>query len=148
MKRSHRQSVYWLSGGLLVSGLIWLYCFYFVRVVDQFGFENPHPAQKWLLIAHAVFALPAVWLFGFLWHDHIKANWLARMKRWSGGTLFGLVLWMALSGYGLYYVGSATVRGWLSLSHWIAGLLALVILLLHIWESRALAADGRIARRN
>ncbi|MEM6937233.1 MAG: hypothetical protein AAF552_12300 [Pseudomonadota bacterium] len=138
MKRSHRLSIYWLSGGLLLSGLMWLYGFYFVRVVDQFGFENPHPAQKWLLVAHALFALPTVWLLGFLWHIHIKSGWQKKLKRWTGGTLCALALWMALSGYTLYYVGSDTVRSWLSWSHWIAGLVALVVLLIHIWQSRAL----------
>ena len=100
--RSRRLAVYTVATGLFLSGLAWLGFFYFVRVVDQFGFENTHHAQGYFLIAHEVFALPAVWIYGFLWQIHVKPGWRARTRRWSGGTQWGLVLLMMLTGYALY----------------------------------------------
>lgn len=132
LKKGQRLAVYWVSACLVLTGLLWLYFFYFVRVVDQFGFENPHPLQGSLLIGHAVFALPAVWIFGYLWQVHVKSGWRANVRRLSGGTIWGLVLWMIVSGYSLYYIGDADVRRWLSLSHWVAGGPALVVFFLHI----------------
>jgi hypothetical protein len=132
LKRNQRLTVYWVSSCLVLTGLVWLYYFYFVRVVDQFGFENPHPLQGYLLVGHALFALPSVWIFGFLWHIHVKPGWRAKAKRLSGGTIWSLVLWMILSGYSLYYIGDDAIRGWLSLSHWVAGGPALVVFFLHI----------------
>lgn len=133
LKRSQELAIYWVSSCLFASGVVWLIYFYFVRVVDQFGFENPHPLQGYFLIGHAVFALPSVWIFGLLWLIHVKPGWRARKKRWSGGTIWSLVLWMILSGYSLYYIGDDEIRGWLSLSHWVAGLPALVVFLVHIF---------------
>jgi len=132
LKTGQKLTVYLVSSGLLLSGLVWLVFFYFVRVTDQFGFENPHPIQGYVIIAHAIFALPAVWIYGFLWNLHVKPGWRARTRRWSGGTIWSLVLLMILSGYALYYIGNDTVRDWVSLLHWVPGLLALVIFLLHI----------------
>ncbi len=144
LRRPQRLAVYWVSTFLVLTGLLWLYYFYFVRVVDQFGFENPHPLQSYWLIGHALLALPAVWIFGSLWHIHIKLGWRARTRRWSGGTFWTLVLWMSLSGYSLYYIGSDDVRRWLSLSHWIAGGPALVVFFLHIRQTqKGLARDSQ-----
>lgn len=132
LKRGQRLAVYWVSACLVLTGLVWLYFFYFVSVVDQFGFENPHPLQSSFLISHAVLALPAVWVFGSLWHIHVKTGWRAKTRRWSGGMFWSLVLWMIVSGYSLYYIGDDGIRRWLSLSHWIAGAPALVVIFLHI----------------
>jgi hypothetical protein len=132
LKKSRKLAVYAVSLALLLTGLLWLYFFYFVRVVDQFGFENPHPSQGYFMIAHALAALPAVWIYGFLWQIHVKPGWRARTKRWSGGTMWTLVLLMILTGYALYYIGNDVVRDWVSLTHWIAGLVALVVFLWHI----------------
>ena len=132
LKRARRLAVYVVSSGLFLSGAIWLYYFYFVRVNDQFGFENPHPAQGWFLILHAVFALPAVWIYGFLWQIHVKPGWIAHTRRWSGGTQWSLVLLMILTGYALYYIGNDTVRSWVSLAHWVPAVLALPLFFIHI----------------
>lgn len=143
LKPGQKWAVYSLSVGLLLSGIVWLYFFYFVRVVDQFGFENPHPAQRYFLIGHAVVALPAVWLFGILWNLHVKPGWKARTRRWSGGTSWTLVLWMILTGYSLYYIGSEAVRDWIGVSHWVAGLAGTAFIVVHIRR----AATGNNGRR-
>lgn len=138
LRTSQRWAVYISAMGLLLTGAIWLYFYYFVRVVDQFGFENPHPLQGTLMIAHAVFALPAIWIYGFMWQIHVKPGWRARTRRWSGGSIWSLVLWMSLTGYALYYIGSDSLRGWVSIAHWVAGLAALVVFLVHM---RSAASD-------
>jgi hypothetical protein len=140
LQQRHQVAVYALSVGLLLSGVLWLYFHYFVRVTDQFGFENPHPLQGQLLVAHAVFALPGVWVFGFLWRIHFKPSWRASRKRLSGGTLWSAVLLMCLSGYALYYIGSESARDIVSVIHWVVGIAATVVLLLHarLWPFRGL----------
>ena len=74
-------------------------------------------------------ALPAVWIYGFLWQIHIKPGWKANRQRWSGGAFWSLVLLMIVSGYALYYIGDDAVRDWVSVTHWLAGIPALVIFL-------------------
>jgi hypothetical protein len=132
LPKRRRWTVYITSVGVWLTGAVWLIFHYFIKKVDQFGFENVHPAEKWWLIAHASFAFAAMWLFGVLWPGHVKKSWNAHIRRWSGGTLFGVTLWLSLTGFALYYIGSDAWRSWTSLSHWIAGLAALAAFLWHL----------------
>lgn len=126
-----RRSVYLFAGLTWLTGVAWIIFHYFVQTTDQFGFEGPHPLQHWWLVAHAAAALIGLWLFGLLWNHHIARGWQNRWRRPSGGTLFGVIVWLAVSGCALYYIGSDRVRSWTSLAHWIAGILALLPFLLH-----------------
>jgi hypothetical protein len=126
-----RRSVYIVSAAVWITGAVWLVFRYFVRVTDEFGFDNPHPQQRWWIIAHAAASLAGLWLFGLLWHHHIARGWRAGLRRGTGGTLFGLVAWLALTGCALYYIGTDSARSWTSLAHWIVGLGALGAFLLH-----------------
>ena len=126
-----RRLLHLLAIGTWLTGGIWLVFHYFVRTVDQFGFEGPHPQQRWWLIGHAVFSFAAVWMFGALWPDHVVRGWKAKLRRPTGGTLFGILVWLTLTGCALYYIGSDAWRSWTSLSHWIPGLIAIVIFILH-----------------
>jgi hypothetical protein len=114
-----------------LTGAAWVAFHYFVRVTDAYGFSNEHPLQHWWLVAHASLSLGALWLFGVLWPGHVLPNWRARLSRVTGGLLFGLVVWFAVSGLALYYIGADRLRGWTSTAHWVSGLLALVPFLIH-----------------
>ncbi len=127
-----RRTLYVISIGVWLTGAVWLIYHYFVRSIDQFGFENPHPDQQAWLIAHAAFGVAAVWIFGVLWPGHIIRGWKARVRRTSGGWLFGVVTWLTLTGLALYYIGNSAWREWASLGHWIVGLAALLPFLIHL----------------
>ncbi len=126
-----RRSIYIVSAAVWLTGAVWLIFKYFVTVTDEFGFQNPHPQQPLWMIAHAAVSLLGLWLFGLLWHHHIARGWEARLRRSTGGTLFGLIAWLALTGCALYYIGNDTARSWTSLAHWTIGLGALGAFLLH-----------------
>ncbi len=132
MSRGRRHSLYWASFGVLASGLVWLYVHYFMQEVDSFGFEGPHPAEKWALIAHAVCSFYGLWWFGLLWPGHIYKSWRARIRRWSGGILFACLAWLTATGCALYYIGSETVRSWTSLLHWVAGIICALAFAVHL----------------
>jgi hypothetical protein len=132
-----RRTLHALAIGTWVTGGIWLIFKYFVREVDSFGFDNPHPAQRWWLIGHAAFSFGALWIYGALWPDHVVRGWKAKLRRKSGGTIFGVAAWLALTGCALYYIGNDTARSWTSLAHWIVGLAAIVAYLIHQpWRKR------------
>jgi hypothetical protein len=128
---ARRSAVYILGTLVWLTGAIWLVFKYFVRVRDEFGFENPHPLMGTWMVAHAFASLGALWLFGVLWRGHIVRGWNLRTRRSSGGTMFGLLAWLVLTGCALYYIGSDTWREWTSLAHWVPGLAALAVLLIH-----------------
>jgi hypothetical protein len=131
-----RRTLYGLALGTWITGCVWLLFYYFVRVEDQFGFENPHPQQRLWLIAHAIFSLGAVWIFGALWSDHVVRGWKAKLRRNSGGWLFVLTAWLALSGCALYYIGSDVWREWMSLGHWVVGVAAIIFFLVHFRKQK------------
>jgi hypothetical protein len=128
---TRRRGVHALAAGAWITGAVWLIYKYFVREVDAFGFENPHPAQRWWLIAHALVSFGALWMYGVLWPDHVVRSWKAKARRPTGGTLWGVTLWLALTGCLLYYIGNDTARSWMSLAHWVVGLAALGAYLWH-----------------
>ncbi len=126
-----RRAVIVVSGVVWATGVVWLVFKYFVRVTDQFGFDSPHPMMRSWLIAHALASFVAIWLFGVLWRGHVVRGWNLRVRRGSGGTMFGLTAWLALSGCALYYIGSDALRSWTSLAHWVPGIGALAAFLIH-----------------
>ncbi|MCU0761146.1 MAG: hypothetical protein MUF07_18360 [Steroidobacteraceae bacterium] len=128
---SRRRAVHWIATGTWVTGAVWLVFKYFVRVPDEFGFDNPHPMQQWWLIAHAIVSVFAVWMFGVLWPGHVIRGWKSHLRRPTGGTLFGITAWLALTGLALYYVGNDDWRSWVAILHWAVGLGAIVAFLLH-----------------
>jgi hypothetical protein len=132
-----------LALGTWISGGVWLIFDYFVRSIDQFGFEVPHPQQRWWLIAHAAFSFGALWMFGALWPDHVVRGWRAGLLRRSGGTLFAALVWLTVTGCALYYLGNDTLRSWTALAHWIPGLALLVVFFIHAPWGRARRADRR-----
>ena len=114
-----------------LTGVVWLIFKYFISTTDQFGFASPHPQQRLWLMAHAAASLLAIWLFGLLWHHHIARGWERHQRRPTGGTLFGFIVWLAVTGCALYYLGNDAARSWTSLAHWIVGLGSLAAFLLH-----------------
>lgn len=132
MARNRRSWIYAVALAVWCTGAVWLWFHYFVKSVDSLGFEVPHPVEKWSLIAHALVSSYAIWWFGTLWNDHIKAGWKAGVQRWSGGTLVGFVSWLAMTGYPLYYIVNDTWRDRVSLLHWTMGLGAVAAFLLHL----------------
>jgi hypothetical protein len=141
LPRARRLAVYWLSFGVWITGAVWLYFKYFVRVTDEFGFENAHPQQGLWLMAHAFIAVATSWIFGVLWPVHVKGGWKKHLRRPSGGTLWGITVWLMLSGCALYYIGNEAFRWWKSILHWTIGLGALVVFLIHFRSGAKTAHD-------
>lgn len=126
-----RRWVYLAGLACLLTGAGWLAFEYGVRIEGPFGPEA-HPLQRTWLIAHGAAAMVALWAFGLLWLAHVRRGWPRRRNRGSGGFMVGCVLALAASGWGLYYLGSETLRPWLSAFHWVLGFLAALALPLHI----------------
>lgn len=140
LPRGRRLAVYWLGIGVWITGAIWLYFKYFVRVTDSFGFENEHPQQGLWMTAHAFISFATMWIFGVLWPVHVKAGWKKKLRRPTGGTLWGITVWLMLSGCALYYIGNEVLRSWVSILHWAIGLAALVVFLLHFRTQKKAAS--------
>ena len=133
-----RKTLMAVSGGVWLSGLLWLLFHYALRQKTDFGYSS-HPMEHWSLALHGMFGFAALWMFGLLWGVHIQTGWRRRRRRRSGGTLFGLVLWLAASGLGLYYLENPDLLTWLAIAHWATGVAAIGAFVVH-WIARTRAA--------
>ena len=127
---NHKRWLYGVSLAVLLTGVLWLIFEWKVRVAGQFG-ERRHPLEGWWLNLHGAAAMAFLVLFGTLVRGHIRSGWRRGQRRRSGGGMVALSGLLILTGYGLYYSGSETLRPWISAIHWIAGLLAAALLLFH-----------------
>ena len=135
LKRPYLWTLYAVCGGVWLSGALWLIFHYFLRSRGQFGFRT-HPLEPWWLALHGAFAAASAFMFGLLWVPHILAGWHMRWRRRSGGTLAGVTIWLILSGYALYYIGSKDLLTWAQILHWSIGLAALALFFIH-WLSKS-----------
>ncbi len=94
--------------GLWLTGAVWLIAHYVLVYEGEFG-PLPHPLEFWSVAAHGAFGFASLWLLGLLWSVHIPAGWRASRRRLSGSMMFGVVAFLILSGYLLYYLGNAEV---------------------------------------
>ncbi len=135
--RTRRYTIYFISIGVFVTGVLWLIYHYFLRTPGPFGFQN-NPLEGWWLQLHGGFSFASLWVFGLLWSIHILRGWNMRWRRWSGGALVATVVLLTITGWGLYYFDSRVVREWTSIIHWVIGLISLVLFFLH-WLSKSAA---------
>ena len=131
-------------GGALcaLSGSGWLLLHHFVRREGEFGPE-PSPFEHPSLVVHGMSGLALLWVLGLVWLPHVRRGWGKRQHRSVGGTMVALMVGLALSAAGLYYLGDERWRSVVSIAHWTLGLFAVVWLPTHIWVGRR-----RVARKS
>jgi hypothetical protein len=127
----HKKLLYAGFALLWASGALWLAFHYFLRAEGDFGPEA-HPLEAWWLRLHGLMAMAALVLGGTLVPNHMRLAWNRRKNMSSGVPMLALTLWLAASGYALYYFSTDDNAAWLPLLHWIAGLALPVILVMHI----------------
>jgi len=137
--RAHEVWLYVTSALLMLSGLGWLICHYWLRSAGPFGLA-PHPSEPWWLRLHGAAAMGFLVVFGALLPGHVTYGWRHRLNRGSGAAILGGVTLLVLSGYGLYYVVGDSLRSLVSTLHWVIGLAACGLLALHVVLGKRLAA--------
>ena len=135
----HQAYLYGVGVLLVLSGALWLWFHYFVRIEGDFG-PTLHPLEPWWLRIHGISAAAFLIGFGTVLPGHVRRAWSAARNRVTGTIFFAIMLLLTLTGYLLYYIGSDSVREAMSLMHWVLGLALPVLAGLHIWR-------GRVSRR-
>ena len=131
-----RWVLYGTGLAVLSSGLAWLLAHYGLSGQSAFGADE-HPMARWALAAHGVAAYALLWAAGSLMPLHIRVAWRLRRNRTSGAVMGAMLTLLALTGLWLYY-GSLAGRDWVSVGHWLLGLLAALTVWLHRWLGRRL----------
>lgn len=145
LSKRHRYSVYAVVAALIVSGAAWLVCRYVLNADAAFP-DDPHPLQPFWLKVHGAAAMISLIVVGSLFPWHAWRAWKAGRNRASGLIMGVVFLILVGTAWALYYVGTETLRPWLSVIHWGLGLLLVPALLAHVVIGRRATASKSITR--
>lgn len=135
----------WLYSGLTllwVSGALWLLFHYFLQTEGDFG-PQPHVLERWWLRLHGLAGMVGLILLGSLLPNHMKLAWSRQKNRRTGLPMFTVWIWLAATGYALYYFSSDTNAAWLPVLHWAVGLALPTLLLIHLKHARMRSHQSR-----
>ena len=130
---SFRAALYTVFCVLFVTGVAWL-------AADRL--KDPTSGDIWsaiapvLLIVHGGAAMLALMLLGALIPLHLSPAWGRDKNRVMGATMAALTALLIVTAYGLYYIGSDTLRGWTSDLHIALGLAFPALLIAHVATGR------------
>jgi hypothetical protein len=124
------RGVYASTALLLVSGVLWLWLHFFMRVAGEFG-ERPNPFEHVCLQVHGGVAMLMLLVAGSVFPLHMRRAWQVRKNTISGLAVTGLLALLIVSAYALYYLETRSTHDWISAVHWIAGLLFVLVLGAH-----------------
>lgn len=141
----HKRALYAVFLALWGTGVLWLVFHYFLRVAGEFG-DAAHPLEFWWLRLHGLAGFAALVAVGTVLPVHARRAWQLGKNRRSGLAMKAWLLWLAATGYALYYFVSEANEAWLPLAHWIAGLALPLGGLLHIRLGRRRTGTSRRAR--
>lgn len=134
LSRRHEWWVYLASGIIFLSGAGWAGVRFLVSLPNEFGARET--LQSWLLKIHGAAAMAVLFILGTLVPLHIKLAWRARRNLGTGLLLGGVLVFLTLTGYGLYYAGGEELRAWTSAAHLWIGFLFAPALVFHVWRGK------------
>jgi cation transport ATPase len=129
-----RRLVYAVSGTLFASGAAW---FLADRLKDPFGEDIWQASAPYLLMLHGGAAMAMLLTLGALIPLHVQRAWRAKANRTTGSIMLVLNAALILTAFGLYYLGSETLRPVTSGLHIGFGLLFPLLFLAHLLVGRA-----------
>ena len=131
LKSSFRYWTYAVFSVLIITGAAWLVADW-QKDVD----EAWQQAAANLLMIHGGAAMLALMALGALIPLHLLRAFRARKNLVSGITVASVNAVLIVTAFGLYYLGSETVRPWMSWTHIAAGFFLALMLPLHILLGR------------
>ena len=131
LSRWHERWLYAIGAWVFLSGIGWLADHYLFAGSADFGDGHAASEPLWLRL-HGAAAMAGLVVFGSLLPGHIARAWRLRRNYRSGVLMLSLMLLLVLTGYGLYYFGDEESRPWISMVHWLAGIVAGASLVLHV----------------
>ena len=136
LPRAYRLTLYATGAVLLLTGAAWAWLHY--RVDERIAV----PVNAWLMKIHGGAAMLALVLIGSVLFQHVGAGWRLARNRSSGITALALSALLAVTGYLLYYAGDERVRSFSSLLHLAVGVIAPLLLAVHVLPRFTPGAGG------
>ncbi len=128
-----RYSLYAVFAALFLSGAAW---FVADRLKDTADGEFWQQTAATLLMIHGGGAMVTLLLLGALVPIYLRYGWRRRTNLATGIAMAAVCAILIVTAFGLYYLGSETVRPVMSNVHLWLGLASPVLLVGHIWWGR------------
>ena len=139
-----RAALYTLMSVLFVTGVGWLVV---DRLRDSFGPQTWQAVAASLLMLHGGAAMLVLLALGALIPLHVRGAWRSRRNRPTGEVMLAANATLIVTAFGLYYLGSETLRHWSSALHVAVGLGIPIFLTGHVLlGKRSLRATRRESR--
>jgi hypothetical protein len=133
LKPSFRFAIYAAFAVLSLTGAGWLAADWQKEISSD---EIWQQIAAYLLTVHGGAAMVTLLLLGALIPVHLLRAWRATKNRVSGSVMATFNAVLIVTSFGLYYLGSETVRPWMSWIHIAAGISLSLFLPLHIFWGR------------
>jgi hypothetical protein len=130
---SFRYAIYAVFTVLALTGAGWLVADW---QKDLSSDEIWQQSIAYLLMIHGGAAMVALLLLGALVPVHLMRAWRSRKNRISGSAMVTFNAILILTAFGLYYLGSETLRPWMSWIHLAAGFALALLFPFHIYLGR------------
>lgn len=133
LKPSFRFAIYAAFAILFLTGAGWLAADWQKDISSD---EVWQQSIAYLLMVHGGAAMVTLLLLGALIPVHMMRAWRSRRNRVSGSVMATFNAVLIVTAFGLYYLGSETLRPWISWIHIAAGVSVTLWLPLHIFLGR------------
>jgi heme A synthase len=133
LKPSFRFSIYAAFAILFLTGAGWLVADWQKDISSD---EIWQQTAAYMLMVHGGGAMVTLLLLGALIPVHLLRAWRSRKNRVSGSVMAALSALLIVTAFGLYYLGSETVRPWMSWIHIAAGFSLSLLFPIHIFFGR------------
>jgi hypothetical protein len=133
LKPLFRFAIYAAFAVLFLTGAGWLVADW---QKDTSSDEIWQQSIAYLLMVHGGAAMVTLLLLGALIPLHVLRAWRSRRNRASGSAMVTFNAILIVTAFGLYYLGSETLRPWMSWIHIAAGFSLSLWLPVHIYLGR------------
>jgi hypothetical protein len=133
LKPSFRFAIYAAFGVLFLTGAGWLVADWQKDISTD---EIWQQSVAYLLMVHGGAAMVTLLLLGALIPVHVMRAWRSRKNRVSGSAMVTFNAVLIVTAFGLYYLGSETLRPWMSWIHIGAGFSLSLLFPFHIFWGR------------
>ena len=137
LKPSFRFAIYAAFAVLFLTGVVWLVADWQKDISSD---EIWQQSIAYLLMVHGGAAMVTLLFLGALIPVHMMRAWRSRRNRVSGSAMATFNAVLIVTAFGLYYLGSETLRPWMSWIHIVAGLSLVLWLPVHIYLGRRTSA--------
>jgi cation transport ATPase len=124
-----RAALYALMTVLFVTGVAWLVV---DRLRDSSGPQTGQAVAASLLMLHGGTAMLVLLVLGAIIPLHVRGAWRSRRNRATGVVMLASNAVLIVTAFGLYYLGSETLRHWTSALHVAVGLGIPILLTFHV----------------